>query len=124
MYVVAGTDVDRLEHPDYRGDSAFDWGGLTAGSLELAFAMLAHATGSRPPDPICVIFQAEVVACLDRAGFVLGGGDIALWLLTAFCDRDAPDDEPHRTGRIALPAGRATAARRVGCYHRSPGRHL
>ena len=92
VYVVTGTDVGRLEHPGCRSDAAFDWGGRTAGSLELAFAMLAHTTDSRPPDPICLTFQAEVVACLDRAGFVLGDGDIALWLLTAFFDRNPSDD--------------------------------
>lgn len=93
VYVVAGTNVGRLARPGYRSDSAFDWGGVTAGSLELAFALLAHATERRPPDPICLIFQAGVVARLDRAGFVLGDGDIALWLLTTWGDHDGSDDE-------------------------------
>jgi hypothetical protein len=94
VYVVTDTDTEPLEHPGYRSNAALDWGGLTAGALELAFAMLARTTDSRPPDPICLTFRAEVVARLDRAGFVLAEGDIALWLLTAFCEGDDPYDEP------------------------------
>jgi hypothetical protein len=94
VYVVTDTDTEPLEHPGYRSNAPLDWGDLTAGALELAFAMLAHTTDSRPPDPICLTFWAEVVARLDRAGFVLAEGDIALWLLTAFCEGDDPYDEP------------------------------
>lgn len=105
VYIVTGTELEPLEHPSYQSSAAFDWGDLTAGALELAFAMLAHTTDSRPPDPICLTFRAEVVAYLDRAGFVLGDGDIALWLLTAFCEvegsHDAlpPDGSPSARGR-------------------------
>jgi len=88
VYVVSGTEIEPLEHPGYESNSAFDWGDDTAGALELAFAMLAHATDSQPPDPICLTFRTDVVACLDRGGFVLGDDDIALWLLTAFCEGD------------------------------------
>ena len=94
VYVVTGTAIEPLERPAYRSSSAFDWGDLTAGALELAFAMLADTTDSRPPDRICLTFWAEVVACLDRDGFVLADGDIALWLLTAFCEGDGSRDEP------------------------------
>lgn len=52
--------------------------------------MLAHGTESRPPDPVCMTFWTEVIACLDRAGFVLGHGKIALWLLTAFGEGEGP----------------------------------
>jgi hypothetical protein len=102
VYVVTGTEIEPLEHRGYLSAAAFDWGELTAGALELAFAMLAHTTDSRPPDPICLTFQAEVVACLDRAGFVLGDGDIALWLLTAFCEGDGSPGEPPPDHRRSL----------------------
>jgi hypothetical protein len=106
VYVVTGTGIVPLEHPGYQSDAAFDWGDLTAGALELAFAMLAHTTDSRPPDPICLTFWAEVVACLDRAGFVLADGDIALWLLTAFCEGDASSPGPpaDRSGSLGSRA--------------------
>jgi len=98
VYIVTATEVARLQHPGYQTSTAFDWGDLTAGALELAFAMLAHTTDSRPPDPICRTFRAEVVARLDPAGFVLGEGDIALWLLTAFSEGDGSYDAPPRDG--------------------------
>jgi Family of unknown function (DUF6166) len=88
VYVTTRNEIEPLEHPSYRSTSPFDWGSLTPGGLELSFAMLAHTTDSRPPDPICVAFWTDVVACLDRDGFVLCDGDVALWLLTAFCDGD------------------------------------
>lgn len=106
VYVVTGTAIVPLQHPDYQSDAAFDWGDLTAGALELAFAMLAHTTDSRPPDPICLTFWADVVARLDRAGFVLADGDIALWLLTAFCEGDASSAGP-AADRSGGPGSRA-----------------
>jgi uncharacterized protein DUF6166 len=90
VYVVSRAGIEPLEHHGYRSSAPFDWGAPSPGALELAFAMLAHGTDSRPPDLICVKFWTEVVACLDRSGFVLGYGDLALWLLTAFCDREQP----------------------------------
>jgi hypothetical protein len=93
VYVVSGTEIEPLGHPGYQSNASFDWGERTAGALELAFAMLAHTTDSRPPDPICLTFWAEVVACLDPAGFVLADGDLALWLLTAFREGDGSGDE-------------------------------
>ncbi|HET6867206.1 MAG TPA: DUF6166 domain-containing protein [Solirubrobacteraceae bacterium] len=84
VYVVSRVGIEPLEHHGYRGSAPFDWGATSPGALELAFAMLAHGTESRPPDLICSTFWSEVVACLDRAGFVLCHGDLALWLLTAF----------------------------------------
>ena len=86
VYVVGRSELERLAHLGYRSDAAFDWGGSTEGALELAFAMLAHATQSRPTDLVCRAFCAEVVTRLNRAGFVLSHGDIALWLLTSFGD--------------------------------------
>jgi hypothetical protein len=112
VYIVTATEVEPLEHPRYQSSAAFDWGDLTAGALELAFAMLAHTTDSRPPDPICLIFRTEVVARLDRAGFVLGDGDIALWLLTAFLADDASDDAPP-------PGGSRSVRRRAVRWFRS-----
>ncbi len=88
--MVSRTAIDPLEHPGYRCAAPFDWGGPTRGALELAYAMLAHSTASRPPDPVCTTFWTEVVACLDRSGFVLGQSEIALWLLTAFCGAEEP----------------------------------
>ena len=93
-FVVSSTRVEPLEHPAYQSSAAFDWGKRTPGALELAFALLAHSTDSRPPDSICRAFWTDVVACFDRAGFVLGDGDIALWLLTAFCEHGGSDEHP------------------------------
>ena len=59
------SELEPLAHLGYRSDAAFDWGGLTDGALELAFAMLTHATQSRPTDLVCQAFCAEVVARLD-----------------------------------------------------------
>jgi len=106
VYVVTATEVEPLEHRRYQSSATFDWGDPTTGALELAFAMLAGITESRPPDPICLTFWAEVVSCLDRAGFVLGDSEIALWLLTAFCDGDGSHDRPPPDG-CRRPRGRA-----------------
>jgi len=86
VYVLDRSELEPLVHLGYRSDAAFDWGGLTEGALELAFAMLTHATQSRPTGLVCRAFCAEVLARLDSTGFVLSHGDIALWLLTAFGD--------------------------------------
>lgn len=96
VYVVDRSGLEPLAHLGYRSDAAFDWGGATDGGLELAFAMLAHAAHSRPTDLICRAFCAEVVTRLDRAGFVLSYGDIALWLLTAFGVGSAGESGPGR----------------------------
>ena len=60
VYVVDQSELVPLAHLGYRSDAAFDWGGLTEGALELAFAMLTHATESRPTDLVCHAFCAEV----------------------------------------------------------------
>jgi hypothetical protein len=104
VYFVHHSELAPLAHLGYRSDAAFDWGAPAEGALELAFAMLAHATQSRPTDLVCEAFCAEVVARLDRAGFVLSHGDIALWLFTAF--GDASPAEPG----IERPAGLAHRA--------------
>lgn len=96
VYVVSQAAIEPLEHHGYRSSAAFDWGLPSQGALELAYAMLTHSADSQPPDPICMMFWTEVVANLDRSGFVLGHGEIALWLLTAF--RDGPK-RPLRRGR-------------------------
>jgi len=102
VYIVTVTEAEPLDHLRYKSTAAFDWGDLTAGALELAFAILAHITDSRPPDPICQTFWAEVVACLDRAGFVLGDGDIARWLLTAFSEGHGSNKGPPPSGSRSL----------------------
>lgn len=86
VYVIRSAAIEPLRHHGYRSGVPFDWGAPTPGALELAYALLLHTTDSRPPDPICVRFWTEVVAHLERPGFVLAHGEIALWLLTAFCD--------------------------------------
>lgn len=96
VYVVSHATIEPLDHHYYRSSAPFDWGAESPGALELAYAMLAHSTDSAPPDPISLAFWAEVVACLDRSGFVLGRGEIALWLLTAFGDGE---EHPPKRGR-------------------------
>lgn len=123
VYVVSRAGIGPLGHRGYRSSAIFDWGVPSPGALELAFAILAHGTESRPPDLICVTFWNEVVACLDRAGFVLGYGDLALWLLTSFCDGEQPplswrlpDTPPLRYPNQALdPARRMDHARSCVC---------
>ncbi len=88
--MVSRAAIAPLEHHGYRSSAPFDWGATSPGALELAYAMLAHSTESRPPDQVCVRFWTDVVACLDRPGFVLSHGEVALWLLTAFCDGEEP----------------------------------
>ncbi len=115
VYVVHRSAPEPLAHLGYRSDAAFDWGGATEGALELAFAMLAHATQSRATDLVCEAFCAEVVGRLDRAGFVLSHGDIALWLLTAFGDASSvgPGTErPVGLGRRAANWIRSRVRRR------------
>ncbi len=112
VYVVSRTAIEPLEHPGYRCGESFDWGAPTRGALELAYALLAHSTASRPPDPICMTFWTEVVACLDRPGFVLGHGEIALWLLTTFCDGGEPLRKQSRGMRERLRRIRRWGRRR------------
>lgn len=90
VYVVSRAGIEPLEHHEYRSSAPFDWGAPTPGALELAFAMLTHGTRSTPPDRVCAMFWSDVVARLDHPGFVLGHGDVALWLLTAFADGNEP----------------------------------
>jgi hypothetical protein len=116
VYIVTATEVEPLEHPRYQSTAEFDWGEETAGALELAFAMLAHTTDSRPPDTICLTFRAEVVARLDRAAFVLGDGEIALWLLTAFRAGNGSDDAPAPDG------SRSHRSRAIGWFRSRMGR--
>jgi hypothetical protein len=111
VYVVTGTDLEPLDHLGYQSGTPFDWGDLTPGALKLAFAMLAHTTASRPPEPICQAFCADVIARLDRAGFVLGDGDIALWLLTAFGDDAQRDPTEPRHARSIRHAARRLRSR-------------
>jgi len=107
VYVVSGTELEPLAHLNHHSQAAFDWGGLTAGTLELAFAMLAHSTESQPTDLVCRTFRAEVLAGLDRAGFVLSRGDIALWLMTVLLNDDTSQAE--LPDRPASPGCRAAS---------------
>ena len=96
VHIVSRTDLEPLHHLNYQSGVPFDWGCWTAGALELAFAMLAHTTESRPTNLVCRTFCGEIVACLDPAGFVLSHGDVALWLMIAF-------SEPNRFHTIRIP---------------------
>jgi hypothetical protein len=81
VYVVTRRDVERLRPAVERGDAGFAWGAdVDRGGARLALAILRHATGREPPEPVCDLFWVEVVSSLPRAGFVLGCDDIALWL--------------------------------------------
>jgi hypothetical protein len=115
VYVVYRAELEPLAHLSYRTDAGFDWGDSTEGSLELAFAMLAHATQSRPTDLVCRAFCAEVVTQLDPAGFVLSHGDVALWLMTAFVDASSSEPEPeHPVGLARRAANRIRTWMRRG----------
>jgi hypothetical protein len=116
VYVVTRSDVERLPHRAYRSRAAFDWGRQSPGTLELAFALLAHAAGSGPPHLVCTTFCDEVVARLDGAGFMLSDGDIALWMLTAFRETAEPLSPRQSLGRSPVLA-------RVLARLRSPWRH-
>ena len=48
VHIVSRTELEPLHHLNYQSGVPFDWGCWTAGALELAFAMLAHTTESRP----------------------------------------------------------------------------
>ena len=81
VYVVTRRDVERLRPAGERSAAVFAWGAdVERGGAELALAMLRHATGREPPEPVSDQFWVEVVASLPHAGFVLGCDDIALWL--------------------------------------------
>jgi hypothetical protein len=114
VYVVDQSEVEPLAHLGYRSDATFDWGGSTEGALELAFAMLAHATQSRPTDLVSRTFCAEVIAQLDPAGFVLSHGDIALWLLIAIPDAPSGRPAPEHRGGLRRRAANWIRARVAG----------
>jgi hypothetical protein len=108
VYIVSRAELEPLPHLNYQSGEAFAWGCSTAGALELAFAMLASTTETRPTDVVCRTFCAQVVACLDPAGFVVSHGDIALWLMIAFSDAYIPPREqsPEDHGRMGRRAAR------------------
>lgn len=114
VFIVSRTELEPLAHLSYQSDAAFDWGRLTEGALELAFAILVHTTQSRPTDLVSQTFCGEVVACLERAGFVLSQGDVALWLLTAF-----REDASRHEREVDRPVGlRRRAVRRIRSWRR------
>jgi len=115
VFVVSRTELEPLAHLSYQSDVAFDWGRLTEGALELAFAILAHTTQSQPTDLVSQAFCGEVVARLGRAGFVLSDGDVALWLLTAFCETPLGTDRGStvRSGSTGAPGGFRSWLRRT-----------
>jgi hypothetical protein len=115
VYVVSGTDLDLLAHLKHRDTASFDWGAAGPGALELAFALLAHVARRRPTELVCTAFCDDVVARLDRAGFVLTDSDIAIWLMTAFSDLATSDQTQSARGRrspgwIRLRLARARGA--------------
>ena len=108
VYVVTRRDVERLRPPGERRDAGFAWGAeLERGGPELALAILRHTTGREPPEPVCDLFWAEVVASLPQAGFVLGCDDIALWLAAE--QRDPAIWRRARTGLRRRLAGALAA---------------
>jgi hypothetical protein len=94
VYIVSRSGLEPLAHLSYQSGAAFDWGFVSAGALELSFALLADTTESRPTELVCRTFCADVVAGLEHPGFVLAAGDIAAWLIGAFVYAD-------RSGRRA-----------------------
>ncbi|HET6690350.1 MAG TPA: DUF6166 domain-containing protein [Miltoncostaeaceae bacterium] len=97
VYIVSLCDVEPLRPPTERLDAAFAWGAdAQHAGAELAFAILSHATGREPPEPVCEEFCAEVVASLPDAGFVIGCDDVALWLAA---ERRAPETWRRAPGR-------------------------
>ncbi len=90
VYIVSRTGFEPLSHPSYKSSAAFDWGFVSAGALELSFALLGDTTGSGPTELVCRAFCAEVVARLEHASFVLTAGDIAVWLMGALSHADSP----------------------------------
>lgn len=81
VYVVDREAVRPLTHPGGPTGARFEWGRASAGSLELASALLADVGRSEPPEPICRRFRDEILIDLSADGFVLPHGQIALWLL-------------------------------------------
>ena len=58
----AAPALSRCRIPATKSSAAFDWGFVSAGALELSFALLADTTESRPTELVCRAFCAEVVA--------------------------------------------------------------
>lgn len=106
VYIVSRSGLEPLPHLSYQSSAAFDWGSASAGALELSFALLADTTEGRPTELVCRTFCAEVVARLEHPGFVLTAGDVAVWLMGAFCSVDGP-------GRRARVGPRWSAVRWV-----------
>jgi len=97
VYIVTLRDVEPLRPPTKSGDAAFAWGSdARHAGADLAFAILAHATGRQPPERVCDRFCAEVVMSLPSAGFVVGCDDIARWLTAK---RLAPETWRRAPGR-------------------------
>lgn len=111
MYIVSRTGLEPLAHPSYKSSAAFQWGCVSAGALELSFALLADAAGSQPTELVCRAFCTEVVERLEDAGFVLTAGDIAVWLMGALSHAGSP-------GRSARAGLRWSALRWVRSHLR------
>jgi hypothetical protein len=86
-YVVTREAVTPLTHRAFRGDTAFDWGTLGAGAVELAFALLFDAGHRRPSRGIVLHLAAGLVAELPAEGFVLSADDVHRCLAQARRDR-------------------------------------
>lgn len=84
VHIVTREGIEPLAHPSYRSSAAFDWGSISAGALELSYALLAASTGSGPTEQVSRMFCVEVVAHLEQRGFVLAASDVAVWLMGAF----------------------------------------
>lgn len=70
-----------LEHHPVHSPDGFEWGYCGSGPADLADAILADVVGYPVVDPLTVQqFKRDVVACLDRASFVLSGDVVRAWL--------------------------------------------
>lgn len=102
VHIVTRAGIEPLAHPGYRSSAAFDWGSINPGALELSYALLAASTGSGPTEQVSRVFCAEVVAHLDRTGFVLATSDVAVWLMGA-CSRAEDSGSGARAGLRRRP---------------------
>jgi hypothetical protein len=82
VFVVSAARVDPLAHRAHRSVRPFDWGGgaQPPGRLELAYALLADATGQRPPEAATRALDRQVVRHLPSDGFVLSDVELDVWL--------------------------------------------
>jgi hypothetical protein len=136
VHIVSRTELEPLPHLNYQSGVPLDLGCWTAGALELAFAMLAHTTESRPTNLVCRTFCGEIVACLDPAScndetwFLIATTIASTGLLTSSLQALGPGtlvSSPHpgvSEGSLRVMISRSSIASVVGCEferRRRPG---